>query len=563
MANNKPSRERARDSLKKVVRNGAQGLKDWRRWWLQLSFVLVLLILGISVAFMLSPSTSSTNLPIHDEDVGHVASSDIKAPESFPVVDEQSTERLRREGESSIRSVYDFELELGQERMRRLSEAFGNMQVRVHDHDAEVARLKQDPDGSLEGPVPEGKEKPRKETKRRRKEAKLEKEKREARVAPEIARLEEELAIRLDAARGEFLKNLQVVVTEEDFIILRDDHFSPESLKAVTRLVERTMRHMVVNSRELMDVDRGKGITVRFQHNGVPERELVVSNFSRVLDLEMALEKVEQAALLDLAQVPPPLRAAHVRLAKALVTPNLFFNRQETNRRKLEARDAVQERTITIRKNAIIIRKGDIIDQGHILVFRTMKRALHGRADAGSSAQRAIGAILIVMLMLALLVRFAGTSIRKFRMIPKDLALLALILFTYLVSTKVWFWVFGAVFEQFKIFPLESYYYAIPFAAGAMLIRFVLNSEMALAFTLPAALLGGMLVEDSFAFGAYSMVSSLVAAGAVGNVNQRTSLLKAGAVTGLANIVLVVALAFFKGSFFSTQTISSAFHHQH
>jgi putative nucleotidyltransferase with HDIG domain len=378
--------------------------------------------------------------------------------------------------------------------------------------------------------------------------------------APEVIReadlvsMHESLEARLNARKDYFIRTLQVVVGEEDFRRLKENRFSEATLAAVTSLVEKVMQHMIVPSRELLAAERGRGITVRFIKEGVPYREREVVSFEKVLDLEEALERVESTAALELAQVSPLLRTTQVRLAKNLVASNLSFNRAETERRKQEAREEIQPLEIRIKKGTKIIRDGDLIERKHVLIFQEMKKL----TEVTNALEMALGTILLVILMLVVVTRFSAKNIRAFRTHPKDLLLLGLVLFVFLVTTKIWFWIFGAVWERFKLFPLESYYYAIPFAAGAMLIRFVLNSEMSLAFAAAASLLVGMLMENSIGYAIYCLVSSLVAAWAVASAKQRSSLLKAGAITGLCNIALAVGMSLFGGAFWSFQTLFNA-----
>jgi len=223
----------------------------------------------------------------------------------------------------------------------------------------------------------------------------------------------------------------------------------------------------------------------------------------------------------------------------------------ETKRRKKEAREEIQPLEIRIKKGAKIIRDGDLIERKHVIIFQEMKKL----TEVTNALEMARVTILLVILMLVIVTRFSARNIRAFRTHAKDLLLLGLVLFVFLVTTKIWFWIFGAIYERFKAFPLESYYYAIPFAAGAMLIRFVLNSEMSLAFAAVGSLLVGMLMENSIGYAIYCLVSSLVAAWAVASAKQRSSLIKAGAIIGLCNMALAMGLSLFGGVFWSFETL--------
>jgi len=538
MANSRNSKERPRSPLKEAVKERAKGLREWKRFVFPASLVLLVIVLGLTTALLTNPAATGPSLPLADEDVGKVAEADIRAPISFTVPDMESTERKRREAEGAVRSVYDFEEQLGQEHVGRLKEAFAEMAKVIEEHEAVHGQPRKtgDPD------KPDAKKKSRKTPGAKKSPATRE---------ADLVSLHETLEARLNASKDHFIRTLQVVVGEEDFKRLKENRFSASTLEAVSSLVEKVMQQMIVPSRELLAAERGRGITVRFMKDSMPYREREVVSFEKILDLEEALERVESTAALELTDVSPLLRTTQIRLAKNLVASNLSFNRVETERRKQEAAEDIQPLEIRIKKGAKIIRDGDLIERKHVLIFQEMKKL----TEVTNALEMALGTILLVILMLVIVTRFSARNIRAFRTNPKDLLLLGLLLFVFLVTTKIWFWIFGAVYERFKVFPLESYYYAIPFAAGAMLVRFVLNSEMSLAFAAVGSLLVGMLMENSIGYALYCLVSSLVAAWAVASAKQRSSLLKAGAVIGVCNMALALGMSLFGGVFWSFETL--------
>ncbi len=548
MANNRNSKERGRANLKAVVEKTV----NLRKWLRPGALAAMLLVLGVTVAVFINPAATSPSLPIRDEDVGKVASADIRAPISFTVPDIESTERKRSEAEESVHSVYDFEMDLGNERVLRLKEAFGEMAAVVKEHQALLGKQGEaDKKGADSGKGTTSNDAQKKSNPRKGKSRDHSSREIEARREAELVSLRESLKAKLYARKDHFVKILQVVVAEDDFARLCQDQFSVNSLSAISTLVERTMRHMIVQSRELMAAERARGITVRFLQEATEVREQVILNFTKILDLEEALLRVRQTAALELPDMPHALRNVIVRLAGKLIAPNLSYNRVETDRRKREAREAVQPLEIRIQKGAKIIRDGDLIKKTHIRIFQQMQKL----TEVSNAPEMAVGTVLIVILILLIVVFFSAKNIRAFRTETRDLLFLGLMLFMFIITTKIWFWVFGAVWERFKFFPLESFYYAIPFAAGAMLVRFVLNSEMALGFAAAASIIAGLLMENSISFTIYCLVSSIMAAWAVASAKQRASLFRAGAVTGLANISLVVALTLFAGTFFTLETI--------
>ena len=77
MVNGRNSRDRPREALADVVRERARGLRNWRNWWLPVTFGLMLLVLGVTVAVMTNPAATGPTLPLSGEDVGKVASAAV------------------------------------------------------------------------------------------------------------------------------------------------------------------------------------------------------------------------------------------------------------------------------------------------------------------------------------------------------------------------------------------------------------------------------------------------------------------------------------------------------
>jgi len=151
-----------------------------------------------------------------------------------------------------------------------------------------------------------------------------------------------------------------------------------------------------------------------------------------------------------------------------------------------------------------------------------------------------LGTSLLVILLLAILFEFATANIRKFSPDDKDLLFLTLLLVVMLGATKVSLAVFPLIAQVLPEIPSSSYGYGIGIAAGAMLVRIVLNSETALVFSLVASTFAGWLMDNSFFFSVYFFIGSVVGAHSVAFCEERTILVKAGAKVGLVNILTIL-----------------------
>lgn len=521
MASGKNAKEHVRTPLRAPESKKAVA----RRKLVRLGLLVLLLVQGVAVAMLTNPASLGSDLPLSADFVGKVATSDIRAPISFTVPDTEATERKRQEAAAAVRSVYDFESKMGRDLVGRLREAFGRMQ-------AVVQQYQQERDGQ-EG-VDGG---------------------RSARRLPqreeELVRQAESLDARLQVRKSDFQRLLQVVVKDADFQQLVAERFSRRVLEALVLLIERTMRHMIVQSRELMEAERAQGVTIRLLETGVPVKEMVVRSFNRILDVEEARLRIEQAAALELSDMPRNLRRVVVHMAESLIGPNMVFNREETEKRRRQARESVQPLEIRIQKGAKILRDGDLIRAWHVRVLQHMQKL----TELHNVGEKTLGTLVLVVALLGALLWFALRSLAGFHAGERDLFFLGSVMLVFLVTIKIWHWVFGAVWERFQVFPLESLTFAIPFAAGAMLIRFVLNMETALVFTIAASALAGLVMDHNLGIAIFCLASSLVAAWSVASARQRSSLFRAGAITGLANVAFALALDMFDGNFLQFKTL--------
>lgn len=148
---------------------------------------------------------------------------------------------------------------------------------------------------------------------------------------------------------------------------------------------------------------------------------------------------------------------------------------------------------------------------------------------------QALGTSLLVILLLAILFEFATANIRKFSPDDRDLLFLTLLLVALLACTKTTVAILPYLGQALPEVPSSSYVYGIGIAAGAILVRIVLNSETALVFSLVASTFAGWLLSNSFFFSLYFFIGSVVGAHSVGYCEERSILVKAGAKVGLVN----------------------------
>jgi putative nucleotidyltransferase with HDIG domain len=154
----------------------------------------------------------------------------------------------------------------------------------------------------------------------------------------------------------------------------------------------------------------------------------------------------------------------------------------------------------------------------------------------------AAGLLLCTLLILFVSHEFAKTNIRKYRPKNRDLLFLVIVFIGQFSLIKLAIFISGALESAFPYIESGSYHYLFPFAAGAMLVRIVLNSEVALVFTVLTSLLLGVMFGDSLFISFFALVASLVGAHWVRQCKERTTLYQAGVRVSVVNVLVIVGL---------------------
>jgi putative nucleotidyltransferase with HDIG domain len=474
----------------------------------------LLVAMSLLSALLMSPGLSGRQLPqLSPEDVGRPfrASSvaGFKASRDFEVPDEVATQKRREEARARVRPVFDFDPSVESKVRRGVREAFGVMQEVVAAHAAKHPPV--DP----------------------------------ARRPERGSKEELELAQALAGARGRF-ETHAVLPDDEDFEVLAQARFTPEVEQAVVGLVDLAYRGKVAAARdELARID-ASGITVHLV-GGAAEYEMSTA-LPGVLDLREVTAELERFASVPgnvLPEASVTLRRAALRLARKQVRVNLTVNIAETEARRKQAYEAVKPVIITIKKGQRLIGDGELINETHLLVIRSLREQM-GELDL---LQLQLGSVGIVALLLGGVWLFFSTALRRFRPSRRDAAFMALLALVLQGALHVWVLIADAVHDRYPSLPDEALHVAFPMAAGAMLVRFVLTEECALFFAVAFAALAGLTLGSSLSASLFTLVVSLVAAERIARAKDRAGLFRAGLVTGVVafGLVLFLGLAGGKG----------------
>jgi putative nucleotidyltransferase with HDIG domain len=347
--------------------------------------------------------------------------------------------------------------------------------------------------------------------------------------------------------KGEVEHILGFELTSRDFLVLKAYRFNEKLIKRLEDLIAPLMQQGVVSDKGLLLQE--EEIVVRNTQTG---EEATRRDLSSLIDYQQAKEDITKTLEGPQAQhIPADLRGVMVKVITNLLSPNFTFNKEETDRRREVERTLVKPVFFSIDKGEILLRKGDRVTEEGLLKLE----ALRGERRHGGTVVMVMGFFLLTGLFITAFYLFSTKNIRKVAPTNKDILFLILVLISSLGMARISVAVAEGLAGAFPVIPLNSYYYFFPVAAGAMLIRVVLNSEVALVYSIFASLLTGLLLGEGIFLPIFYLIGSIVGAHSVARCDQRTQLIKGGLLVGLTNFLLISFQGMITGRIFAVDVL--------
>jgi putative nucleotidyltransferase with HDIG domain len=464
----------------------------WQRWALIVGAALL-------AAFITAPR----GFQYYDLTVGEPAPEKIVSPITFQVIDESATNKNRDESLKSVLPVYDFDDEMVHDVQSRIISAFNYMRDYLA---AETAFREKEASGSKE-------KQPSAETKPASK--------------PPFRVVDEQ------TLRTRFENLLGANITLSSFSMLRSVGFSPHVERDLRSLVVPVLMKGVVQSRELVMRDGKRGILLYIKSK---EKLEPLKDLSNIVDLQEAFNSInveDKYASRDSA-----LDRAIRRIAMDLVNVNIIYDRERSASLRKQALDSVKPVYFQVVKGEAIIKKGEVATEGHLRKLAGLNKA----NPAYSHYAILAGFALILILLLRLCFYFSERHLGRARNVTEDLLLFALLLIGTIVLVR-----FIVSFSPLLPTPekeasLNPVLFAAPVATGAMLIALMVDARIAFIFSAVTALTATLAVEGSIYLFAFYFISGIVGLHGMSRITDRTSVLRAGLVVGVINMVSVLAI---------------------
>lgn len=234
-----------------------------------------------------------------------------------------------------------------------------------------------------------------------------------------------------------------------------------------------------------------------------------------------------------------------------ILLPNLFYNREASEIRGATAMESVSPILFKVQRGEMIVRVGERISP-------EQSRKLNKIFQESRGSNRffaAIGAFATILVLFYFPYRFACKNIRKFSPTNKDILLISVLIIGAFLVFKTAQMITHSIGPVFPHIDTNNYYYLFPFAAGAMIIRIFMNSEVALVYCAALAPLVGIMFDNSMFVVIYSLLGSIVGAHGMRQCSSRGTIYGAGLKISVVNLALALSFQTFSNTLFSIQTL--------
>jgi cyclic-di-AMP phosphodiesterase PgpH len=433
---------------------------------------------------------------------GDIVEQDIKAPQDFFIEDKAATDAIRHQAADQVLTVYDHDPRIVRQLTEKVRKAFGDRRQAIQR--LEVQKAAVESPGS-NPPTLSG--------------------------ALKVA-LDNELL----AQKPAFEAQLGIEVSPGAYKVLIAENFSEAISERITRILYEIYSNGVVANKELLLKENDRSITMR---NVVTQTEKTVTALRQYYGPDQARTMVRVVAEPFVKEMSYNLVNLIVDTCQRMVQPNITLNRNETEKRKERAVQGIKPIMYKFKAGEMLVREGERINAERMLVLQ----ALDSQRENRHVASVALGAAMVVAAFILMVYVLYLRSSRHCAMnTNRNILFLSIILLMVLVISKMW--VFFSATHDYAL-PLRmsaaSVVFAVPAAAGAMIVCIFLGLEIALPFSLVASVCLAMLLGDRIEVVVFFLISSAMGAYWVQHCRERKVFITAGLKLGLLNTCLAVA----------------------
>ncbi|MEW5901584.1 MAG: HDIG domain-containing metalloprotein, partial [Acidobacteriota bacterium] len=410
---------------------------------------------------------------------GEIASADVISPLDLTIEDAETTAKRRAEAEEAVLPVYSFD-----------ENAFLNTEEKIRQ------LFQSGRDWVKDAPSP-----------------------------PSASRLQKTIA-----------QEFGLEIPEAEIPLLVRSNFSSEIEEMLISLIGMVSSQGIIISKSLfIRREPERGFILMRGPGG--ERPAKVED---ILDLKES--RMRFAAEVEKLEISSRNKRLLRSLADLLLTPNISFNKVETEARKARARSRVETVFYRIKKGKVILRKGDEATAENLKWISVINENLKEKRDW---VIHFTGTFLLFGLIFVTLWYYLK-SLLKFRAALNIFLMMGVTLILGLLALKLASFL-AFLFSQSALLPvfsgIEVYRYAFPYQFGVIIFAFLTTNTISLVLAILNGFLVGYVFQGDFSFTLFSFIGGLASIYGIKfyKKQKRTSVLRTGLfVVAPVNVFLIL-----------------------
>lgn len=435
--------------------------------------------------------------------VGQIAPYDIKADRDYEIVDQEATAKSRAEALQNVKSTYTFDPYLGAGLAERLRTAFEEMRRLIKTYSAQSS---EPTDKFAFKQLSEG---------------------------------------QMRELKNTWVNMVGADISPKDWKFLIDNEFSDEMLDKIDETIITIMSNPIIPDLKVLLEEKDKGVAVRVLPAAGDTKKAEETNWdlakmeSAITVEEMKKDVLKGKYIPENLSIDVQENRMVISISAALIQPNMIFDTQETEVRKNAAMKDIKNSVISLQSGESIIRGGSRYEPWHLKVLE----GIRAEKSARSLPLEMVGSFLLIFTIYLVVFLFGRRYVRKFAPARRDMVFMGALMILMLLILRISMFLTSAIYGiTLNDIPRAALTYAIPLAAAAMLIRFIINCETAALFAVVLAAFSGLVMQGNVYFTAFTLISSLAAAFSISHVDKRSSIIQSGILAGLINAVIVISI---------------------
>ncbi|OIP32278.1 MAG: hypothetical protein AUK47_20825 [Deltaproteobacteria bacterium CG2_30_63_29] len=513
---------------------------------------VIIVVFAAAMLVMLAADFAPKQDELTTEDIGKIASKDLKATKDFTYsrIDKVATERKRAELAAAVPQVYTWKVDIAENARRQIKQSFTFMREGI-------AQVRQQKEAELARLVPQ---------------VPL------VRVSPKYTRTEVwghaaasglsglglimspilavpsvdeaantgviEAAIDgwIVANKQEFANRLLNFVDDATYSMLQERRFSEEVEVVMLSLVETALEKQIVADLGMLSNQQVVLVTKQRGHESI--ERWTERNIDLIVDTRNVAREVDLQAQLLMASWDPAVKLRFSTLAKEFIKPNLVLDEDETTSLREDAQDSVADLVAQkhFKRGEIILDEGHPVQAEHLEIYRAMV----GESTAPFVLWRVLGLGIFLSLILTLVWYLLRRDLLRRQRGRRDLVFIGVTLLTMTLVVRGGEVLLTTVADAWQSELGDLIIVMVPFAAGPLMLRLVQGGEKAIIFAVVLALIAGLAIELASIVVPYALISGIVGAVVLKHAKTRMEVLRAGFLVGVISSVCAVGIVMFQ-----------------